>query len=67
MVLYWARIPDGYPVVSLEDGMAEGDWDGWRKLTERLGSRIQLVGDDVFVTNPRSCVRESSAEWPTRS
>ena len=52
MVEYWARIPDSYPVVSLEDGMAEGDWDGWGKLTERLGSRIQLVGDDVFVTNP---------------
>ncbi|MGZ4221636.1 MAG: phosphopyruvate hydratase [Solirubrobacteraceae bacterium] len=52
MVDYWARIPDSYPVVSLEDGMAEGDWDGWGKLTERLGSRIQLVGDDVFVTNP---------------
>ena len=52
MVEYWARIPDSYPVVSLEDGMAEADWDGWGKLTERLGSRIQLVGDDVFVTNP---------------
>ncbi len=52
MVDYWARIPDSYPVVSLEDGMAEADWDGWGKLTERLGSRIQLVGDDVFVTNP---------------
>ena len=52
MVDYWARIPDSYPVVSLEDGMAEADWDGWGKLTERLGGRIQLVGDDVFVTNP---------------
>jgi enolase len=52
MVEYWARIPDSYPVVSLEDGMAEADWDGWGKLTDRLGSRIQLVGDDVFVTNP---------------
>ena len=52
MVDYWARIPEAYPVVSLEDGMAEGDWDGWIKLTERLGSRVQLVGDDIFVTNP---------------
>ena len=52
MVEYWARIPDSYPVVSLEDGMAEADWDGWGKLTQRLGGRIQLVGDDVFVTNP---------------
>ena len=52
MVEYWAAIAGRYPVVSLEDGMAETDWDGWRKLTERLGSRVQLVGDDVFVTNP---------------
>ena len=52
MVDYWARIPEAYPVVSLEDGMAEGDWDGWIKLTERLGKRLQLVGDDIFVTNP---------------
>ena len=52
MVDYWARIPDAYPVVSLEDGMAEADWDGWVKLTERLGNRLQLVGDDIFVTNP---------------
>jgi enolase len=52
MVEYWAAIVDRYPVVSLEDGMAEGDWDGWRKLTDRLGDRVQLVGDDIFVTNP---------------
>jgi enolase len=52
MVDYWTTIPDRYPVLSLEDGMAEGDWEGWRNLTERLGDRLQLVGDDVFVTNP---------------
>ncbi len=52
MVDYWATITDRYPVLSLEDGMAEQDWDGWRHLTERLGSRLQLVGDDIFVTNP---------------
>jgi enolase len=52
MVDYWARILDSYPVVSLEDGMGEEDWAGWVELTERLGSRLQLVGDDVFVTNP---------------
>jgi enolase len=57
MVDYWARIPDRYPVLSLEDGMAEGDWDGWRKLTDRVGDHLQLVGDDVFVTNP-SIMRE---------
>jgi enolase len=48
---YWADIADRYPVLSIEDGMAEEDWDGWKALTERLGDRIQLVGDDVFVTN----------------
>ena len=52
MVEYWSTIPDRYPVVSLEDGMAEQDWEGWRMLTERLGSRLQLVADDIFVTNP---------------
>jgi enolase len=52
MVDYWSTIPDRYPVLSLEDGMAEQDWDGWILLTERLGGRLQLVGDDIFVTNP---------------
>jgi enolase len=48
---YWADLAEHYPIVSLEDGMGEEDWDGWRILTERLGNRLQLVGDDVFVTN----------------
>jgi enolase len=48
---YWAGIADRYPVVSIEDGMAEDDWDGWKALTERIGDRVQLVGDDLFVTN----------------
>jgi enolase len=52
MVDYWAALVDRYPIVSLEDGMAEDDWDGWAALTERIGDRVQLVGDDVFVTNP---------------
>jgi enolase len=52
MVDYWVEIAERYPVLSLEDGMAEGDWDGWGRLTERLGDRLQLVGDDIFVTNP---------------
>ncbi len=51
MVEYWADLVDRYPIVSIEDGMAEEDWDGWAMLTERLGSRVQLVGDDLFVTN----------------
>jgi enolase len=52
MTAYWDRLVDTYPVVSIEDGMDEEDWDGWRILTERLGGRCQLVGDDLFVTNP---------------
>jgi enolase len=52
LVDYWAALIERYPIISLEDGMAEDDWDGWAALTARVGSRIQLVGDDVFVTNP---------------
>src|SRR5206468_4416321 len=51
LVDYWAGVVDRFPVVSIEDGMGEEDWDGWRLLTERIGDRIQLVGDDLFVTN----------------
>ncbi|CAB4865139.1 unannotated protein [freshwater metagenome] len=51
LVSYWVRLVDTYPIVSIEDGMAEDDWDGWASLTGALGSRIQLVGDDLFVTN----------------
>jgi len=51
MVEYWAKWADNYPIVSIEDGMAEDDWAGWKLLTERLGKRVQLVGDDLFVTN----------------
>ena len=52
MVDLWDEWITQYPICSLEDGLAEGDWDGWAMLTERLGKRIQLVGDDLFVTNP---------------
>jgi enolase len=51
MVDYLANLVDRYPLVSIEDGMSEDDWDGWSQLTKRLGKRVQLVGDDVFVTN----------------
>jgi enolase len=51
MVEFWANWVRQYPIVSLEDGMAEDDWDGWKLLTETLGKKIQLVGDDLFVTN----------------
>ncbi|HVW18384.1 MAG TPA: phosphopyruvate hydratase [Solirubrobacteraceae bacterium] len=49
---YWAEMAAKYPIVSLEDGMDENDWDGWRELTDAVGERLQLVGDDLFVTNP---------------
>jgi enolase len=48
---YWADLVERYPIVSIEDGAAEDDWAGWKTLTERLGERVQLVGDDLFVTN----------------
>ena len=51
MVDYWANWINQYPIISLEDGMAEFDWDGWKLLTDKVGSKIQLVGDDLFVTN----------------
>jgi len=57
MVEYWEVLAGRYPIVSLEDGMAEDDWDGWRTLTDRLGRQLQLVGDDIFVTNPAILTR----------
>ncbi|MGO9126811.1 MAG: phosphopyruvate hydratase [Terriglobales bacterium] len=51
MVRYWAKWANDYPIVSLEDGLSEEDWDGWQNLTKELGGKIQLVGDDIFVTN----------------
>ena len=53
MVDYWAALVEKYPIISIEDGMAEEDWDGWKALTDRIGSKVQLVGDDLFVTNPK--------------
>jgi enolase len=53
----YARWANEYPLISIEDGLAEDDWDGWARLTEKLGKRLQLVGDDIFVTNP-SILRE---------
>src|SRR6266446_677688 len=52
MVAYYADLVARYPIASIEDGMAEDDWDGWAELTRALGGKIQLVGDDLFVTNP---------------
>jgi len=57
MAAYWADAIDSFPIVSIEDGMDEEDWDGWKALTDRIGERCQLVGDDLFVTNPERLTR----------
>lgn len=53
MIAYYEKLIERYPILSIEDGLAEDDWDGWTKLTERIGDRVQLVGDDLFVTNTK--------------
>jgi len=53
MIDYYEELVGDFPIVSIEDALAEGDWEGWKRLTDRLGGRIQLVGDDIFVTNPQ--------------
>ena len=53
MVDYWAALVEKYPIISIEDGMAEEDWNGWKALTDRIGDKVQLVGDDLFVTNSK--------------
>lgn len=57
MVDYLAELAESYPIASIEDGMAEDDWEGWRLLTEKIGETVQLVGDDLFVTNPERLVK----------
>lgn len=57
MVDYWANWSEKYPIVSIEDGLAEDDWAGWKMLTERIGNKVQLVGDDLFVTNTKRLAR----------
>jgi enolase len=66
MVEFWSGWLDRFPIVSLEDGLAEQDWDGWAMLNARLGKRLQLVGDDIFVTNP-SIIREGIARGVANS
>jgi enolase len=57
MVDYYAGLIEKYPIISIEDGMAEEDWDGWKKLTEKVGDKVQLVGDDLFVTNTKRLIK----------
>ena len=68
MVKVYEDLCARYPIVSIEDGMAEDDWDGWRALTDAIGAKVQLVGDDVFVTNTRhSRSAGSTRAWPMPS
>ena len=53
MIAYYEKLIERFPIVSIEDGLAEDDWDGWQELTKRIGKKVQLVGDDLFVTNTK--------------
>lgn len=53
MISYYEKLISKYPIVSIEDGLQENDWEGWSEMTKRIGDRVQLVGDDLFVTNPK--------------
>jgi enolase len=57
MIAYYSDLVAAYPLVSIEDPLAEDDWDGWNSMTQKLGSKVQLVGDDLFVTNPKRLAR----------
>ena len=66
MIDYYAELVDAYPLVSIEDPLDEDDWDGWKTLTDRLGDEVQIVGDDLFVTNPeRLAARHRQPAPPT--
>lgn len=57
MIDFYARLAEKYPIISIEDGLAEDDWDGWKQLTQRIGNKVQIVGDDLFVTNTERLAR----------
>jgi len=57
MIDFYAALIGKYPIISIEDGLAEDDWDGWKLMTEKLGKKIQIVGDDLYVTNPKRLAR----------
>lgn len=67
LVAWYAQLAERYPLFSLEDGLSEDDWDGWKELTNVLGRRLQLVGDDLFVTNVERLRTASRRASPTRS
>jgi len=57
MIDYYTSLVDKYPIISIEDGLAEDDWEGWQKLTQKLGHKIQIVGDDLYVTDKKRLIR----------
>ena len=65
LIDYYEEMIEKYPVVSIEDPLDEDDWEGWKTLTDRLGERVQLVGDDLFVTNTRRLATEKSSQCDT--
>ena len=67
MVAYWKGWCDNYPIISIEDGMAENDWTGWKHMTDELGERVQLVGDDLLLPTLSFCKKGSIWVWPIRS
>ena len=66
MTAFYADLVDDYPIVSIEDPLAEDDWDGWVALTTAVGDQVQIVGDDLFVTNPERLEEASPGAPPTR-
>ena len=64
LISYWDKLCSDYPIISIEDALGEQDWEGWANLTRRLGDKIQLVGDDLFVTNPVHLKRGISKTLP---
>ena len=59
MIEFYKDLVNRYPIISIEDGLSEEDWDGWKKLTDALGDKIQLVGDDLFVTNIKKITKRN--------
>ena len=67
MIELYSKFSSKYPICSIEDGLSEEDWDGWKKLTKKMGDKIQIVGDDIFVTNTEILAKGIEQGWPIPS
>ena len=67
LIAHWESLVDKYPIISIEDGLDEEDWEGWQKMTKKIGHKVQLVGDDLFVTNTERLAKGISLGAPSRS